>query len=186
MKKAILFIALTIGAIGYNQAQDIKEVDFLVKTTGDTLTGKFKYKDGSGGIKAKITVKVNDTLKVTLKASEVKYFKEGENEYISFEPKGEEGSYFIKIIVLGKYLELYEWQLPVELSDGKKIELFSYIRKKGDKTFMELDHVTWKKELPNIIGDYEELADAVWKGKYKLEQLGEIITMYNKWKEGDN
>lgn len=180
IKKTLLLFAMTIGASGFSQTDG---VDFLVKTTGDTLTGTFKYKSSEGDIKSKITVKVNDTLKVTLKASEVKYFKEGKNEFISFVPKGETGHYFLRIWVLGKYLELYEWQLPSDLSGGKKIELIPYIRKKGENDFKELDPGSWKKTLPDMISDYEELSDAVWKGKYKMDQLGEIITKYNEWKE---
>ena len=183
MKKIILLLILAIGTAGYSQTEDATDVDFLIKTTGDTLTGKFKYKDGDGGIKTKISVKVNDTLKVNLKASEVKYFKEGKSEYITFEPEGEEGTFFLKIWVLGKYLELYEWQLPSDLSGGNKIEYIPYVRKKGEKTFTEIDHLNWKKQLPEIIDDYEDLADDVWRGKYKLDQLGDVITMYNEWKE---
>ena len=46
-----------------------------------------------------------------------------------------------------------------------------------------MDHSYWKKALPEFIEDYEELADDVWRGKYKIEQMGEVIQMYNEWKE---
>ena len=178
MKKILLLLAISIGISGYSQTDD----NFLIKVDGDTLRGVFKYKSGED-IKTKITVKVNDTLKVTLKAAEVKYFKEGKDEYISFQPQGETGHYFVKIWVMGKYLELYEWQLPLDLSGGSKTEFIPYVRKRGEKDFLELDPGTWKKILPDLINDYEELSDAVWKGKYKLDQLGEIVTKYNEWKE---
>lgn len=186
MKKIILLFVFAISIVGYSQTEDavVKNDDFLIKTTGDTITGKFKYKSGEGDIKAKITCVVNDTTpKLTIKAAEVKYFKEGKNEYISFQPEGEKGDFLLKIVVLGKYLEQYEWQMPLDLSGGKKIEYVAYVRKKGDQKFVELDHSTWKKVLSDIIEDNEELADAVWKGKYKLEQLGEVVNKYNEWKE---
>jgi hypothetical protein len=186
MKKLLLLFVMAMSIAAYSQtdeSDDDNTNDFLIKTSGDTIRGKFKYKSGEGDIKNKITVKVNDTLKLTIKASEVKYFKDGKDEYITFQPEGEEGHFFIRIWTLGKYLELYEWQVPFDISGGSKIEYVPYIRKKGKSEFIEMDHAYWKKDLPEIIGDYEELADDVWRGKYKIEQLGEVITLYNEWKE---
>ena len=185
MKKLLLLFLLAFGVAGYAQTDDDNDQssDYLIKTSGDTLTGKFKYMSSEGDIKTKITVKVNDTLKVTLKASEVKYFRDGKDEYITFQPEGEEGHFFLKIWTLGKYLELYEWQVPLDLTGGSKIEYIPFIRKKGEKDFTEIDPGGWKKQLPDIIDDYEELADDVWRGKYKLEQLADVIKQYNEWKE---
>jgi len=174
-----------LSVVAYSQTDENDEIseDFLIKVSGDTIRGKFKYKGGDGDIKNKISVKVNDTLKISLKAADVKYFKEGKDEYIVFQPEGEKDHFFLKIWTLGKYLELYEWQVPLDLGGGSKIEFIPYIRKKGETKFTEMDHSYWKKALPEFIEDYEELADDVWRGKYKIEQMGEVIQMYNEWKE---
>jgi len=188
MKKYFLILFLLGGVVSYAQTDDSEETDevsddFLVRTSGDTLRGAFKYHGSDNDIKNKITVKVNDTLKISVKASEVLYFKDGKTEYISFKPEGESGHYLLRIWKLGKYLELYEWQLPLELSTGSKIEYIPYIRKTGEKEFVELHHSAWKKILPDYIEDYEQLSEDVWRGKYKVEQLPEIIDMYNEWKQ---
>jgi hypothetical protein len=180
MKKLLLLAGLVMGLSAYAQVEDYRDPDhFVVKTSGDTIFGKLKY-TSSDDIKNKIVVKVNDTLKYTIKASDVKYFRDGDKEYLSFQPEMED-YYFIKIWQEGKYLSCYEWQVPAELS-GSKIEYLPYIRQAGDKTFVELD-LHWAKHLVEYIEDYEELADDVWKGKYKLEQLGDVIRRYNEWKE---
>jgi hypothetical protein len=156
MKKLLLLLVLGLGLSTYAQVEDYRDPDhFVIKTNGDTVFGKLKY-TSSEDIKSKIVVKVNDTLKHTFKASEVKYFKDGEKEYLSFQPEMED-YYFIKIWQEGKYLSCYEWQVPSEIS-GSKIE---------------------------FIEDDVQLADDVWKNKFKLEQLGDIIHRYNEWKENN-
>jgi hypothetical protein len=181
MKKILLLIAMGLGISTY--AQEVIEIDadhFVVKTNGDTIFGKLKYMS-SDDIKTKISVKVNDTLKYSLKASEVAYFKDGDKEYTTFQPEGEELHYFIKIEQRGKYLSLYQWQIPLE-GGGGKVEFYYYLQKGKDKDYVELaPH--WSKHLIEFIDDYEELADEVWKNKYKQEELPEVIKKYNEWKE---
>src|SRR6187402_1416691 len=104
MKKIILLITLIYG-LGQGLNAQTEEVTtdrdhYVVKLDGDTVFGKLKY-ISSEDIKTKITVKVNDTLKVSLKASEVAYFKDGDKEYITFQPEGEKGHFFLKILQLG-------------------------------------------------------------------------------------
>jgi hypothetical protein len=181
MKKIFLLIAMGLGISAY--AQETIEIDpdhYVVKTNGDTIFGKLKYMS-SDDIKTKISVKVNDTLKYSLKASEITYFKDGDKEYTTFQPEGEEMHYFLKIEFIGKYLSLYEWQIPLE-GGGGKVEYYHYIRKGTDKDYVELA-AHWTKHLVEYIDDYEELADDVWKNKYKPEQLAEVIKKYNEWKE---
>lgn len=179
MKKLILLLALGTSLLSFAQEVDYKDpLHYVVKTTGDTIFGKLKY-TSSDDIKNKIVVKVNDTLKYTLKAEEVKYFRDGEKSYRSFQPDMEE-YYFIKIWEEGKYLSLYEWQVPSELS-GAKIEFLPYIRQNDDKTYIELD-VKWTKHMSELMSDNKEMADDIWKNKYKLEQMGDVVRHYNEWK----
>lgn len=181
MKKFFLLLLLGLSFSIYAQEEIVLDDDhYVVRTLGDTIYGKLKYMS-SDDIKTKISVKVNDTLKYNLKASEVVYFKDGDKEYTSFQPEGEQVHYFIKILVIGKYLSLYEWQIPLE-GGGGKIEFYYYLQKKGDKDFIELPP-HWNKELIQYIDDHEELADEVWKNKYKPDQLPEVIKKYNEWKE---
>lgn len=184
MKKIFLLFILAVGvSVGYAQTEETEDDrDYLIKTNGDTITGVFKYMTGEGDIRNKVTCKVNDTLKLTIKAQDIKYFKEGKNEYISFQPPGEEGHFLLKIILIGDYLSLYEWQLPLELGNGSKIEYINYVKKKGEDYF-ELYHQDWKKTLPDVIADYESLAEDVWRGKYKIEQLSDIVRQYNEYRE---
>ncbi len=182
MKKLLLLLVLGLGLSTYAQVEDYRDPDhFVIKTNGDTIFGKLKY-TSSEDIKNKMTVKVNDTLTYKLKASEIKYFRDGEKEYLSFQPEMED-YYFIKIWQEGKYLSCYEWQVPSEIS-GAKIEYLPYIRVSGDKSFIELD-IHWTKHLVEFIEDDVQLADDVWKNKFKLEQLGDIIHRYNEWKENN-
>lgn len=182
MKRLLLLLVLGASFSTYAQVVDYRDpLHYVVKITGDTIFGKLKY-TSSDDIKNKMTVKVNDTLTYKLKASEIKYFRDGEKEYLSFQPEMEE-YYFIKIWQEGKYLSCYEWQVPAELS-GSKVEFLPYIRRAGEKTFIELD-VQWTKHLVEFIEDDEKLSDAVWKNKYKLEQLGDIIIHYNEFKEAN-
>jgi hypothetical protein len=182
MKRMLLLLMVGFGLSLNAQTDEIvPDADhYVVKVNGDTIFGKLKYAS-SDDIKNKITVKVNDTLKYSLKASEIVYFKDGDKEYVTFQPEGEEGHYFLKIWQLGTYLSLYEWQVPADLS-GAKVEFYPYIRKKGEKTYTELE-THWAKHLVEFIDEYEELADEVWKNKYKYEQMGEIVKKYNEWKE---
>lgn len=181
MKKIFLLLGFVIGISTY--AQEIIEIDpdhYVVKTNGDTIFGKLKYMS-SDDIKMKITVKVNDTLKYSLKASEVAYFKDGDKEYTTFQPEGEEGHFFLRIVVQAKYLSLYEWQIPLD-GGGGKIEYYHYIQKQGETGYTELA-IHWQKHLVEFIDDYEELADEVWRNKYKPEELEAVIKKYNEWKE---
>lgn len=179
MKQLVLLLWAVGGLCLFAQTSD----HYVVKTTGDTLFGSLKYKSGDD-MRNKITIKVDDTTKVTLKASEVKYVKDGKDEYITFEPEGEKESYFLRIWVKG-YLELYEWQVPSTLSNSSKIEYIPYFRKRGDKDLIELFHKDWKYQLAEVMDDYEELARDVEKGKYHMEDMGDAVKAYNEWREGD-
>lgn len=180
MKKLLLMFVLGLSLTVYAQVESYGDpMHYVVKSSGDTIFGKLKYTSGDD-IKNKIQVKVNDTLKYTIKASDVRYFRDGEKEYVSFQPDMEE-YYFIKIWQEGEYLSCYEWQVPAEIS-GAKIEYLPYVRRGGDKAFIELD-IHWTKHFVEFIEDYDEMADDVWKNKYKLEQLGDLVRHYNEWKE---
>ena len=182
MKKLLILIALGLGISSYAQTEEsfIDPDHYVVKTNGDTIFGKLKYMS-SDDIKMKISVKVNDTLNYNLKASEVAYFRDGDKEYLTFQPEGETGHFFLKILQRGSYLNLYEWQIPLD-GGGGRIEFYHYIQKQGEKDYIELA-VHWQKHLVEFIDDYEELADDVWRNKYKTDQLGEVIRKYNEWKE---
>lgn len=182
MRKLFILLVLSLGYSA--MAQDVVDYrspdHYVVTKNGDTISGKLKY-SSTDDIKTKIAVKVNDTLKYSFKAAEVSYFKDGEKEYVTFQPDGETEYYFIKIWEVGKYLELYEWQVPSELS-GNRIEYIPYVRKGGDRTFVELS-TSWTKHFVEFIDDYEELANDIWHNKYKIEQLGDVVKKYNEWKE---
>jgi len=179
MKKLLLLFVMAIGFSAYAQVVDYRDPEhYVIKNNGDTIFGKLKY-TSSDDIKNKMTVKVNDTLTLKFKADEIKYFRDGEKRYRSFQPDMED-YYFIKIWEEGKYLSLYEWQVPAEIS-GSKVEFLPYIRQNDDKTYIELD-IHWTKHFSELIADYEQLADEVWKNKYKLEQLGDVVRHYNEWK----
>jgi len=177
-KQLLLLLALSVGLTSYAQVVDYRDPDhYVIKLSGDTIFGKLKYTSGDD-IKNKIMVKVNDTLKYNFKAEELVYFKDGVKSYRPFQPDME-AYYFIKIWEEGKYLSLYEWQVPLEVSD--KMEFLAYIRQNDDRSYVELE-VHWQKHIASLISDYKELADEVTKGKYKMEQLGDVVKHYNDWK----
>lgn len=181
MRRLFILVVLSIGYSVYAQdVVDYRDPDhYVVRKSGDTISGKLKY-GSSEDIKTKITVKVNDTLKYNIKAADVLYFKDGEKEYTSFQPDGETEYFFLKYWEVGKYLELYEWQVPLDLTNGR-VEYIPYVRKGGDRTFVELS-TSWTKHFVEFIDDYEELANDVWHNKYKIEQLGDVVKKYNEWK----
>jgi|SRR5688572_20248120 len=180
MRRLILLFVFACGISGF--AQIDPEGNLLIKTNGDTITGVFKYASGDD-IKTKISVKINDTLKISLKAEEVKFFRDGDVEYVTFQPDGETGHFFVKIMTKGSHLELYEWQMPLSLTGGNKPVFIPYVKKAGHKEYIEIDVAHWKKQFPEYIEDYEELADDVWRGRYAIEQLKEIVIKYNEWKD---
>ena len=178
--KNILFVLIGIFSASAF-AQRLTD-HFVVTNKRDTIYGYLKYTSG-GELHNKVTVKVNDTLKLTFGAKEVIYFEEGMNEYYSFVPEGQSDYYFMRVWERG-YYELFEWEVPYELSTSKTlIEYRPLLRKKGDKEFLDLVHGDWKKQLIDLFNDYKELADDIKKGKYSLDELGHIIERYNEWKE---
>lgn len=182
MKRLLLLLTWAVCLAGYSQTELYNGTDYLITTKGDTIRGKMKYMSGTD-IKNKITCKVNDTLKYNLKAVDITYLKDGESQFISFQPPNEEAHYLLKIWSMGKYLELYEWQIPMDLSGGKDILYIPYVRRAGAQEFIALNHNDWKKVLPKVIADFAELADDVAKGRFEMDQLKEVAIKYNDWKE---
>jgi hypothetical protein len=180
MKKLLLlFILSGVGLVNYAQVVDYRDKDhYVIKTNGDTIFGKLKY-TSSDDIKNKIQVKENDTLKHTFKAEEIKFFKDGEKTYKSFQPDME-AYYFIRVWEEGKYLSLYEWQVPSEI-DGNVGVYLAYVRQNDDRSYIQLE-THWQKHLVEFISDNKELADEILKNKYKMEQLGDVVRHYNEWK----
>lgn len=155
--------------------------NFLVTTKGDTIYGQLKYLTSEGTLQNKITVK-NDSVKLTFMANEIIYFEEGMNEYYSFVPEGQNESYFMKIWTLG-YYELFEWEVPYEISKTALIEYRPLLRKKSEKKFINFDNKNWKKQLAELFKDYSELAKDILKGAYLMDELNHIVDRYNEWRE---
>jgi hypothetical protein len=160
-----------------------RESDYFVVTTKhDTIYGHLKYQSNEGELHNKVEVRVNDTLKMTFKASELIYFEEGLNEYYSFVPAGQSESFFMRVWSMG-YLELFEWEVPYSISKSALIEYRPLLRKKGDKDFIDLDHKLWKKQLAALMSDYKELSKDVEAGVYPMDEMNHAIDRYNEWKE---
>lgn len=179
MKKLILLLCfISLGVIYAQRHSDY----FVVTTKGDTIYGHLKYQTSEGDLHNKVTVKT-DSGKVTFTASEIIYFEEGLNEYYSFVPEGQKEHYFIRVWAAG-YYELFEWEVPISISKKKHlIEYRPFLRKKGDKEFITLDHKKWKTQLAQIFGEYAELAIDIKKGLYPMDEMNHIVDRYNEWKE---
>ncbi len=161
-----------------------KSDHFVVTTKGDTIYGHLKYQNSEGDMHNVIKVKVNDTTKYTFTAKDIVYFEEGINEYYSFVPHNHKEHFFMRVWATGEYLELFEWEVPMSISKKKNlIEYRPFLRKKGDKDFVELDHKIWKKQLAEVVSDYKELANDVLKGLYPMDEMNHIVDRYNEWKE---
>ncbi len=181
MKKLVLaLIVAIVGHLGYSQITSYGDPQhYVVKTNGDTIYGKLKY-TSSDDIKTKVNVKVNDTLKYNLKTEEIKFMRDGEKYFKTFQPDMEE-YFLIKIWEEGKYLSIYEWQTPADYNDGK-IEFIVYLRVEDDKSFIRLES-HWQKHIVQFIGDNKQMSDDILKNnKYKMEQLGDVVRHYNDWK----
>lgn len=174
-------IVLSVFLVSSVYAQRFSDY-FVVTTKGDTIYGHLKYQTSEGDLHNKVTVKT-DSGKMTFTASEIVYFEEGLNEYYSFVPEGQKEHYFIRVWATG-YYELFEWEVPMAISKKKNlIEYRPFLRKKGDKEFITLDHKKWKHQLADLFADYPELANAVKKGLYAMDEMNHIIDKYNEWKE---
>lgn len=181
MNKILLLIGLTLFSFSSAQTEKVEDVteQYGILLNGDTIHGHIKHKGSQGELKTKITCKVNDTLKYTWKPKDLKYFRVGKDEYITFQPEGAQAIQFVRIWVKG-YIELYEWEAPEEEGGG----FYPYIRKRGETNFTEVDIKYWKDQIAEIIAtDNEEMAEKMYKGKHKLEDLDMIIQDFNDWKE---
>jgi len=177
-----IFIAALILCTGVLNAQRHSDY-FVVTTKHDTIYGHLKYQTSDGELHNKVVVKVNDTTKVTYKASELIYFEEGINEYYSFVPAGQNESFFMRVWATGPYLELFEWEVPFALSKSTLIEYRPLLRWKGKKEFIDLDHKNWKKQLADLFIEYKELSDDIKNGRYPMDEMNHIVDRYNEWKE---
>lgn len=184
MKKLLILLSVICSSLIFGQ----RKVDhFVVTVKGDTIYGHLKYQTSEGDMHNVIKVKVNDTLKYTFTAKEVVYFEEGLNEYYSFVPHGQTEHFFMRVWATGNYLEVFEWEVPMSISKKKSlIEYRPFLRKKGDKDFVELNHKTWKKQVADIIGDYKELANDVLKGIYPMDEMNHIVDKYNEYRDEEN
>lgn len=185
MKKIFCFILVLGSSITF--AQQRLTDHFVVTTKGDTLFGHLKFLTSEGEIHNKITIKVSDTLKLTFKANEVIYFEEGMNEYYSFVPEGFKDYYFMRVWAMGVAYELFEWEVPANISKKKAlIEYRPLLRKKGSTEFIDLIHHNWKKQLAHEFSDYPELCRDILKGKYPMDEMNHIIDRYNEFVEDAN
>lgn len=155
---------------------------YVVTNNYDTIHGYIKYQSSEGELKNKITIKVNDTLKLTFTPNEIIYFEEGKNEYLSMIPPGYKEKFFVRVWSSGFY-ELFEWEVPSHLTKSIHIEYRPLIRKYGEKDFIPLDHKHWKKQLAKCFADYPELAKDVLKGRYPMDEMGHAVDRYNEYIE---
>lgn len=182
MKKIFFLICLVSCSVIFAQR---RADHFVVTTKGDTIYGHLKYQTSDGELHNKVTVKVNDSLKITFQAKELTYFEEGLNEYYSFVPKGQKESFFMRVWTIG-YFELFEWEVPYSMSTTTLIEYRPLLRKKGDKEFIDLDHKKWKNQLAELFKDYPELGKDIIKGRYAMDEMNHIVDRYNEWIEEQN
>lgn len=179
MKKGILFFLMLAGVSLYAQRHTGY---FVVTMKGDTIYGQLKYQTSDGDLHNKVTVKT-DSGKITFSASEIIYFEEGLNEYYSFVPEGQSEHYFLRVWAAG-YYDLFEWEVPMAISNRKDlIEYRPFLRKRGDKEFINLDNKKWKTQLAELFSDYPELVNDIKKGLYPMDEMNHIVDRYNEWKE---
>lgn len=182
MKTFALLLSLFIS-VALLPAQTSKgyEEGLIVTNAGDTVRGEIKHKSGET-IKDRIYLKLSEEEKRTYKASEISYFRAGEEGFITQNIDGE--SVFLREWAIG-YLELYEQQIVDESSSVEAHSYQPYIRKAGEKDLVPIKLNAWKKQVLSYIADYPGLVADVEKNKYKLEDLGKVIQLYNEWKDAE-
>lgn len=171
---------LYLGAITYAQGNNKGfEEGFAVLTTGDTLRGGIKFKSGDE-IKDRITIKISEEEKRTIKASELKSFTAGNERYIAY--KLDDGVVFLKELAYG-LIELYEQQIPYTQGGADTYKYEMYYRKQGESELTLIKQGSWKKQVVELISDNPTLVQQVEKGKVKLDDLPTLINKYNAQKE---
>lgn len=181
MKNVFFYLfTLCLGAITYAQGSNKGFEDgFAVLASGDTLKGGIKFKSGDE-IKDRITVKISEEEKRTIKASELKSFTAGNETYIAY--KLDEGVVFLKELAFGA-IELYEQQIPYTQGGADTYKYELYYRKHGETSLTLIKQGSWKKQVAELIADNTSLAQQVEKGKVKLDDLPTLIKNYNAQKE---
>jgi hypothetical protein len=173
----LLLFGIPVFSASYAQTTKGYEEGFVVTNAGDTVRGEIKHKSGDE-IKDRIYVRVTEEDKRNYKTTDIQYFQAGDESYITQEIDGEK--VFLLEWSVG-YLELYEEQIPGSSEGSSSYQ--AYIRKAGEKELVAIKPGSWKKQILSYISDDTQLAGEVEKNKYKLEELGTIIRLYNEGKE---
>lgn len=146
--------------------------DFIVTTTGDTLTGETKpmfY-----GVDKKVQLKTADKKKTVYPMFKVMAFRYREEIYQPV--KGPDGYTFMKLIKPG-YLSLYNYQLPNQATfDGQ------YVTRK-DGTGMEVPNLSFKKFMKSYLEDCPAVVEKIDNGDLGKKELLQIIDEYNQCME---
>lgn len=152
---------------------------YVIKTaTGDTVFGMIKHKSGDE-VKEKITLKISEEEKETLDPKEITSFVAGEEEYFSIIPPDEEELVFMRRLSYGA-LTLYEWQYIYE-QNGTQYQYDLYIQKEGETGMTFIKPGSFKKQMAEFVSAYPELTTEVEKGKYKIDNIVELVNKYNQF-----
>lgn len=171
-----LLLFLFTATLTYSQKGYLE--GYAVTNEGDTVKGMVKHKTGDE-IKDKITVKKSEEEKVTLKAAEITGFVVGDEEFRTIVL--DKDKVFMKRLAAGPVF-LYEYQYINENSGSYTPVFEVYITKEAEKSLVMVKPGSFKKTVATYISDYPELAVDVDKGKYKIDDIEQVILKYNSWR----
>jgi hypothetical protein len=143
--------------------------DYIVTTTGDTLSGDVRpllY-----GIDKKVQFRGDDKKKTLYPMFKVLSFSYKDEIYQPV--KGPDGYTFMKLLQPG-YLSLYSYQMPNQSTfDGL------FLTKK-DGSGMEVPNLGFKKFMKQFLEDCPDVVESIDNGELAKKELKQIIDEYNQ------
>lgn len=146
--------------------------DYLVKTNGDSLSGKLSFAENSLGNEY-VTIKVGKK-KVSVKLLETRVIQTKKGELIK--PVEFNGNYrFGKLISQG-YLSYYK------VSNDKTQEMFTddLLTKMDGSALLIAGSIGFRNRVSNFLKDCYEVSLAVSQKRYPRAKLAQLVNDYNK------
>jgi hypothetical protein len=186
---SLLFVCsgAAIQAAGFGKKKT--EQGYVVTTENDTIKGLISIVDDVESC-LKVTISVNKGEKTTYDASKVKYYKRGEEEFISFYDEKRLNVYgiwlFIKL-VKKDYLSVYELTYTRETFHGPEakndINQVFIILIDGKLPLIVFDNQYYKHKVSEYLSENEDLSNRIKNQYLKYSNFWETVEKFNTWKK---
>jgi hypothetical protein len=175
----IMLIMCLLGFHKYSSSQiiyDYKPVlntniqGYVITRENDTIRGTLRLSNELDN-QEQIVLIDNYGFEKTYPAAKLKAARYG-NIYLTLDTLYKGRPLLVQTLNKGGYLTLY----VLYVNGGQTIE--RYLIKRGDQ---KIERIRYFKDLSIYTWDHPETRDIIYKGKYQIEHLNEIINNYNIW-----